>query len=82
MIWQPYIKKNGEWIAAKLLQGFFGAPMESLAEISVSDVVSSPGVRGVRWESVKTTNSSSPTSEASTWPSTQWPWPIAIISRP
>lgn len=39
MLWQPYIKQNGEWIAAKLLQGFFGAPIESLAEISVSDVV-------------------------------------------
>ncbi|PLB53587.1 MFS general substrate transporter [Aspergillus steynii IBT 23096] len=38
MVWQPFITKNGEWIAAKLLQGLFGAPMESLAEISVSDV--------------------------------------------
>lgn len=39
MIWQPYIRSNGEWIAAKLVQGFFGAPVESLAEISVSGVV-------------------------------------------
>ena len=40
MIWQPYTKSNGQWIAAKILQGFFGSPMESLPEISVSDVVS------------------------------------------
>ncbi|KAI9150869.1 MFS-type transporter [Paramyrothecium foliicola] len=38
MIWQPHIRTNGEWIAAKILQGIFGAPMESLAEITVSDV--------------------------------------------
>lgn len=39
MVWQPHIRSNGGWIAAKILQGFFGAPMESMAEIMVSDVV-------------------------------------------
>ena len=39
MIWQPYVRSNGEWIATKILQGIFGAPIESLAEITVSDVV-------------------------------------------
>ncbi|KAI8724373.1 hypothetical protein NCS52_00006200 [Fusarium sp. LHS14.1] len=38
MIWQPYVRSNGEWIATKILQGTFGAPIESLAEITVSDV--------------------------------------------
>ncbi|KAJ4125250.1 hypothetical protein NW754_013536 [Fusarium falciforme] len=38
MIWQPYVRSNGEWIATKILQGIFGAPIESLAEITVSDV--------------------------------------------
>ncbi|MCJ1267223.1 hypothetical protein MMC22_007108 [Lobaria immixta] len=38
MIWVPYTKTNGQWIASKLLQGFFGAPIESLCEISVTDV--------------------------------------------
>lgn len=40
MIWQPHITTSGEWYAAKVLQGIFGAPMESIAEITVSDVVS------------------------------------------
>lgn len=39
MIWVPYTNTNGQWIASKLLQGFFGAPVESLCEISVTDVV-------------------------------------------
>ncbi|KIW36495.1 uncharacterized protein PV06_11262 [Exophiala oligosperma] len=38
MVWQPYIRSNGQWIVAKLLQGVFGSPIESLGEISVSDV--------------------------------------------
>ncbi|KAI8692500.1 hypothetical protein NCS56_00006900 [Fusarium sp. Ph1] len=38
MVWQPYVRSNGEWIATKILQGIFGAPIESLAEITVSDV--------------------------------------------
>jgi hypothetical protein len=40
MIWAPHAKTNGQWIANKIIQGFFGAPIESLCEISVSDVVS------------------------------------------
>lgn len=38
-IWAPYTKSNGQWIANKVLQGFFGAPIESLCEISVTDIV-------------------------------------------
>ncbi|KAI4098832.1 MAG: hypothetical protein L6R37_006286 [Teloschistes peruensis] len=38
MIWVPYTKTNGQWIASKILQGFFGAPIESLCEISVTDL--------------------------------------------
>lgn len=37
-IWAPYTRNNGQWIANKILQGFFGAPIESLCEISVTDV--------------------------------------------
>jgi len=40
-IWAPYTKSNGQWIANKVLQGFFGAPIESLCEISVTDIVRS-----------------------------------------
>ena len=39
MIWVPYTNTNGQWIASKLLQGFVGAPVESLCEISVTDIV-------------------------------------------
>jgi MFS family permease len=38
MIWVPYTTSNGQWIASKVLQGFFGAPIESLCEISVTDI--------------------------------------------
>ena len=38
MVWVPYTKTNGQWIASKILQGFFGAPVESLCEISVTDL--------------------------------------------
>ena len=37
-VWAPYTKTNGQWIANKILQGFFGAPIESLCEISVTDI--------------------------------------------
>ena len=40
MIWAPYCLTTGQWIANKCLQGFFGAIIESLCEISVADVVS------------------------------------------
>ena len=42
MIWVPYTTTNGQWIASKLLQGFFGAPVESLCEISVTDIACHP----------------------------------------
>lgn len=38
MVWVPYTTSNGQWIASKVLQGFFGAPIESLCEISVTDI--------------------------------------------
>lgn len=37
-VWAPHTKTNGQWIANKILQGFFGAPIESLCEISVVDI--------------------------------------------
>ncbi|KAF1982337.1 serine/threonine kinase 16 [Aulographum hederae CBS 113979] len=37
-IWAPWTTSNGQWIANKILQGFFGAPIESLCEISVTDI--------------------------------------------
>lgn len=37
-VWAPYTKNNGQWIANKILQGFVGAPIESLCEISVTDM--------------------------------------------
>ena len=38
MIWTPYTNTYGQYIASKILQGFFGAPIESLCEISVADI--------------------------------------------
>lgn len=38
MIWVPYTKSNGAWIGSKILQGFVGAPIESLCEISITDI--------------------------------------------
>lgn len=37
-IWAPYAKGNGQWIARGVLAGFFAAPTDGLAEVSVSDV--------------------------------------------
>ncbi|GAB7356972.1 hypothetical protein MBLNU459_g7810t1 [Dothideomycetes sp. NU459] len=37
-VWAPYTRSNGQWIANKILQGFVGAPIESLCEISVTDI--------------------------------------------
>ena len=42
LIWVPYTNTNGQWIASKLLQGFFGAPLESLCEISLTDIACRP----------------------------------------
>ena len=38
MVWVPFTKTNGQYIANKVLQGFFGAPLESLIEVSIADV--------------------------------------------
>ena len=38
MIWTPFTTNNSQYIASKILQGFFGAPIESLVEISITDV--------------------------------------------
>ncbi|KXL47093.1 MAG: hypothetical protein FE78DRAFT_78468 [Acidomyces sp. 'richmondensis'] len=37
-VWTPYTKSNGKWIVNKVLHGFFGAPIESLCEISITDI--------------------------------------------
>ncbi|KAH7132309.1 serine/threonine kinase 16 [Dendryphion nanum] len=37
-IWAPHTRTNGQWIANKIVQGFVGAPIESLCEISVTDI--------------------------------------------
>jgi MFS family permease len=37
-VWAPHTKTNGQWIANKILQGFFGAAIESLCEISVTAI--------------------------------------------
>ncbi|KAI9739248.1 MAG: hypothetical protein M1834_007461 [Cirrosporium novae-zelandiae] len=37
-IWAPHTKTNGQWIAKNILQGFFSAPIESLCEISITDL--------------------------------------------
>jgi hypothetical protein len=42
MVWAPYTTNNSQWVANKVLQGFLGAPIESLCEISISDVVCLP----------------------------------------
>lgn len=38
MVWPPYTKGNGDWIASKIIQGFFSAPIESLLEVTISDI--------------------------------------------
>ncbi|KAF1949355.1 hypothetical protein CC80DRAFT_520578 [Byssothecium circinans] len=37
-VWAPYTKTNGQWIANKIVQEFVAAPIESLCEISVTDI--------------------------------------------
>lgn len=39
MLWAPYATTGSNWIANKVLQGAIGAPIESLCEISIADVV-------------------------------------------
>jgi MFS family permease len=38
MLWVPHATTNSQYIVTKVLQGFFGAPTESLCEISITDV--------------------------------------------
>ncbi|CUM66571.1 uncharacterized protein PRCAT00004240001 [Priceomyces carsonii] len=38
ILWGPKAKDNGEYIGGKILQGLLGAPIESLCEITISDV--------------------------------------------
>ncbi|KAF7901193.1 hypothetical protein EAF00_003414 [Botryotinia globosa] len=38
VMWVPYTKTNGDWIGQKILQGFLGATIESLCEVSISDI--------------------------------------------
>ncbi|CCM06822.1 uncharacterized protein FIBRA_09125 [Fibroporia radiculosa] len=37
-LWVPYIRTDGQWIASKIIQGFFCNPVESLCEVSIGDV--------------------------------------------
>jgi len=37
-VWAPHTKTNGQWIANKIIQGFVGSPIESLCEISITDI--------------------------------------------
>ncbi|CAK7211766.1 hypothetical protein SCUCBS95973_001230 [Sporothrix curviconia] len=38
LVWSPYIKNNGQWIACNILSGFFNAPVEALPKITVADL--------------------------------------------
>ncbi|PQE16699.1 mfs transporter protein [Rutstroemia sp. NJR-2017a BBW] len=38
MIWVPHATTNGAWIGSKILQGAVGAPIESLCEVSITDI--------------------------------------------
>lgn len=38
MVWVAYATESGQWIGSKVLQGFAGAPIESLCEISIAAI--------------------------------------------
>ena len=38
MIWAPWATTSNQWIANKVLGGFFGSPIESLVEMSITDM--------------------------------------------
>jgi hypothetical protein len=38
MIWAPYTRTSSQWLANKIIQGFFQAPIEALCEISIADI--------------------------------------------
>lgn len=37
-LWAPYVKSNSQHIANRILIGFFSAPIESLCEITITDI--------------------------------------------
>ncbi|EIW84522.1 MFS transporter [Coniophora puteana RWD-64-598 SS2] len=37
-MWTPYIKSQGQWIASHIVQGLVCTPVESLCEVSISDI--------------------------------------------
>ncbi|KAI0834279.1 putative MFS transporter [Hypoxylon sp. FL0890] len=37
-VWGPYARGNGQWIANRVLTGFFGAPIEALPETTIADL--------------------------------------------
>ncbi|KAI1135859.1 putative MFS transporter [Hypoxylon sp. FL0543] len=37
-VWGPYARGNGQWIANRVLTGFFAAPIEALPETSIADL--------------------------------------------
>ena len=39
-LWTPFASTYGQWVANRFLLGIFGSPSFSLAEVSISDVVS------------------------------------------
>jgi MFS family permease len=42
VLWMPHATGYGQWIANRLLFGFFGSPSFAMVEVSISDVVSGP----------------------------------------
>lgn len=47
-LWTPFASTYGQWVANRFLLGIFGSPSFSLAEVSISDVVSRTQSR-CRW---------------------------------
>lgn len=37
-MWAPYATTESQWLANKIIQGFFAAPIEALCEISIADI--------------------------------------------
>jgi MFS family permease len=40
VLWTPFATTYGQWVANRLLFGFFGSPSFAMVEVSISDVVS------------------------------------------
>jgi MFS family permease len=49
-IWTPFARTYGQWVSNRLLLGFFGSPSFSLAEVSISDVVSQLTLMSVSYD--------------------------------